>query len=262
MAQHPHIWVLLPRPVVLIVEENAEVPAILRIHLEQEFGNEHVVDTLLTSLGAENEPAIFEVILPERDGDELSSAIESTPDATSVAAIRLVPMAAAGDAVLALRNEIVRGVARSSVASFLSQLDRGLTDRSPRIRGGRTRARRTEPSGVAKQSDDEALLGRVNAEIEASMSDSRFTIDRLADSVGLSSRQLERRLRDICGESPSGLVRRLRFSRARDLLQADAGSVSEIMFSVGYRSSSNFAAAFRRMFGMSPSDCRKSCRLS
>ena len=72
--------------------------------------------------------------------------------------------------------------------------------------------------------------------------------------MGLSRRQLERRLRSTTGLTPAEVIRQMRLERASQLLKAGAGSVSEIAYQVGFKSPQYFSTAFREAFGHSPSD--------
>ena len=86
------------------------------------------------------------------------------------------------------------------------------------------------------------------------LGDSSFGVDWLADEVGVSRRHLRRRLEAVVGEAPAELIRRLRLERASQLLAAGSGTVAEVAYSVGFKSPSHFSAAFRKAFGISPSE--------
>ena len=70
----------------------------------------------------------------------------------------------------------------------------------------------------------------------------------------MSPRQLYRKLGALTGETPAGLIRRLRMERARELLGAGELSVKQVAHKVGFRSRQSFSAAFREEFGVAPSD--------
>lgn len=93
--------------------------------------------------------------------------------------------------------------------------------------------------------------------VDEYLDDPDFTTERLAASLGMSRRQLQRRLVEICGETPSQLVRRKRLERARRLLEADVGTVADVAELVGYRSRSHFAVAFSELCGVSPGEYRR-----
>lgn len=84
--------------------------------------------------------------------------------------------------------------------------------------------------------------------------DAQFDAGALAVEMALSPRQLTRRLKEVTGEAPAALIRRLRLERAAQLLTEDEHTVSETADAVGYDSPSHFAKAFRKRFGCAPSE--------
>jgi AraC-like DNA-binding protein len=74
----------------------------------------------------------------------------------------------------------------------------------------------------------------------------------LARRVGLSESTLKRGFHQVFGATVFGYLRQQRMERARALLQSGEATVLEAAARVGYSNPSNFAAAFRRQFGVNP----------
>lgn len=85
-------------------------------------------------------------------------------------------------------------------------------------------------------------------------------LERLAGSVGLSRRQLERLFEDQTNLSPAAAYRKLRLDRAKDLLENTNRAVIDIAFDVGYASASHFTRAFKMAFGKTPLAARSGDR--
>ena len=77
------------------------------------------------------------------------------------------------------------------------------------------------------------------------------SIHAAAESAGMSSRTLQRRLAEA-GMTYSGLVAASRVRLARDWLTESDMPIAEIAVGLGYADVSNFARAFRRETGISP----------
>jgi AraC-like DNA-binding protein len=105
---------------------------------------------------------------------------------------------------------------------------------------------------------DERFLDQVRATIEENLGDETFSVERLAREVAQSRGHLHRRLRALVNESPSELIRRMRLERAAQLIEARAGSISEIAYSVGFKSVAHFSNRFVEQFGVRPSSYRAS----
>lgn len=81
------------------------------------------------------------------------------------------------------------------------------------------------------------------------------TLTELAHTLNLSERTLDRHLqREGCGFRE--LLREMRQERAGELLAAGRLSVTQIALELGYTDAANFARAFRRECGLSPSAFR------
>ena len=109
-----------------------------------------------------------------------------------------------------------------------------------------------QPTGVMITPEEEVFLDQVLEVVEAHLGDEQFGVDWLADEVGLSRRQLQRRLEKVSNMTPSEVIRRLRLERARQLLERHAGTVAEVAYAVGFRSPSYFTKAFRKAYGTTP----------
>ncbi|MFN4277330.1 MAG: helix-turn-helix transcriptional regulator [Ferrovibrio sp.] len=93
------------------------------------------------------------------------------------------------------------------------------------------------------------------AYIEAS-GDERPRLEDVARHVGMSVSALQRLFRTIHGTSVFDYVRARRLERARAMLESGTISVIEASYVAGYGNAANFATAFKRHFGVSPSDVR------
>ena len=88
------------------------------------------------------------------------------------------------------------------------------------------------------------------------MADEFFKVAELADAMGQDRSYLFRRVREVIGQAPSDLIRDLRLQRAAELLQAEAGPISEIAYAVGFSSVAYFTKCFRERYGRTPGQCR------
>jgi len=112
-------------------------------------------------------------------------------------------------------------------------------------------------SELGVTSIDELFLAKVMASIERSMGNESFGVEDLAEEVAMSYSHLHRKLTALLNQSPSQLIRSARLHRAKDLLEAGAGTVSEIAYTVGFGSPAYLTKCFHEQFGMVPSQIVK-----
>ena len=86
----------------------------------------------------------------------------------------------------------------------------------------------------------------------------KISLTDLAREVKLSAAHVSRLFSIETGISPSEYLIRLRMERARHLLLTSLLSVKEIMAMTGYGNRGHFLQHFKRYFGLTPSEFRKS----
>src|SRR5205085_6660323 len=89
-----------------------------------------------------------------------------------------------------------------------------------------------------------------------------ISVKDLLVEVPLSRRVLEGRFHKLLGRTPHDEIERVRFERVRQLLRETRLPLAEIAKRSGFRNGEYLATAFRRAFGVSPIDYRKSAGLT
>jgi AraC-like DNA-binding protein len=104
---------------------------------------------------------------------------------------------------------------------------------------------------------DDAFLKKAVEAVERHMGEEAFGVTELGEALAMSRVQLHRKITALTDRPPGEFIRYLRLHRAMELLKRDAGTVSEIAYSVGFSDPSHFTRRFRELFGTLPSDVRK-----
>jgi AraC family transcriptional regulator len=90
----------------------------------------------------------------------------------------------------------------------------------------------------------------------------QIPVARLAELVRLSRYHFCRAFRQSFGISPHRYHANRRLERSKALLADPALSVTEIALDVGFRETSSFTTAFRKLFGRTPTEYRRSLSAS
>jgi AraC-like DNA-binding protein len=97
---------------------------------------------------------------------------------------------------------------------------------------------------------------RLNALIEARLTDPALSTAMLADELGISPRSVQNMFAQRA-TTPSAYILRRRLERAAELLSADpALSITDLAFELGFNDSAYFTRCFRQQFGAPPSAWR------
>ncbi|MGA7794904.1 MAG: AraC family transcriptional regulator [Candidatus Acidiferrales bacterium] len=130
---------------------------------------------------------------------------------------------------------------------------------------GRLEIRKTLPPGtpdaiaIQKAGLPTARLKRILAYIDAHL-DENITLAELARNANLSVYYFATLFRESTGFSPHRYILHRRVTRARELLRNTSLSVLDVSLDLGFQHQNNFARAFRRITGMTPTYFRRSKR--
>jgi pimeloyl-ACP methyl ester carboxylesterase/AraC-like DNA-binding protein len=102
------------------------------------------------------------------------------------------------------------------------------------------------------------FLENVLQSIDNHLRDEDFSVEQLSREVGMSERQLQRKLKSTTNKTPNQLITSVRLHRAKELMQNGNFNISEAAHQTGFSSPSYFAKCFKKEFGITPSDFQSS----
>jgi signal transduction histidine kinase/AraC-like DNA-binding protein len=112
----------------------------------------------------------------------------------------------------------------------------------------------TDPKEVTITSTDEKLLKEVMEAIEKNLGKPDFNIEELCQQFCLSRSHFTRKIKQISGMSPIELLNGYRLKKAAQLIKQSGLSISEIAYMVGFEHPNSLSRAFKKQFGVSPSE--------
>jgi len=248
------------RTTVLVVDDNAEVRAYVRRHLEPDY---RVVEASDGREGLERarrllpDLVVSDVMMPGLDGNALFHALRDNPELELVPVVLLTAKASPESRIQGLREGVDDYLVKPfDPRELRARVDNLLASRKrllERLQLPPGPIRPIRAAAVTVTSADEAFLARVQTLVEERLGDPELSVEALAGLLGCDRSYLLRKVRALTGEPPSGLIRSLRLQRAEQLLQAGAGAVSEIAYAVGFKSVAHFSNSFQERFGERPS---------
>jgi AraC-like DNA-binding protein len=114
------------------------------------------------------------------------------------------------------------------------------------------RVKSLDPEPLPVVSMDDRFLQRCREIIDEHIEED-LSVAAYARKVGLSRGQLHRKLKALTDLGPREFIRTHRLHRAAELLRGRYGNVTEVAWSVGFKSLSHFTRCFRDQFGIKPS---------
>jgi AraC-like DNA-binding protein len=84
-----------------------------------------------------------------------------------------------------------------------------------------------------------------------------WTLDELAQRIGLSRSSLAERFRSAMGDTPLNYLRAVRMQKAMRMLGETSKNLEQVALEVGYQDAFSFSKAFKRTVGVAPKDFRR-----
>ncbi len=108
-----------------------------------------------------------------------------------------------------------------------------------------------------KTGKQEQVIEKINHMIENRFHDSSFSLDHLAESIGMSTAHMCRIYKQNTGNTIIDVLAGIRMNKARELLVGTQLSVSEIAEKVGYSNSTYFYRVFKKENSVTPNEFRR-----
>lgn len=199
---------------------------------------------------------VSDIVMPEMDGVTLLKNIKGNTEISDVPVILLTSKSEIGDRLEGIREGADAYLSKPFNIDELRFLIANQIDNVRRLRGKFSGAQSQE--GVVEQievkGNDDALMDRIMACVNANLANPDFNVESLMAEIGISRTQLHRKMKEITGISAGDFIRNLRLQQAARLIKEKKQNVTQIAYAVGFNSQSHFSSAFKKHFGMSPSE--------
>lgn len=246
-------------PVILLIEDNADVMVYLKSILSNDYhlleardGEEGV------SAAVQHIPdlIISDVMMPRKDGYEVAELLKKDEKTSHVPIILLTAKASIEDKIQGLLTMADDYLTKPFIPKELLVRVGNLIESRKKLREKFNRQLILKPNEISINSIDEVFLKKVATTIEEHIGDEQFSVERLGEEVGMSRSQLHRKLHALTNQSASQFITSFRLDRAMEMIRQNAGTISEIAYSVGFSSPSYFNRRFLQQFGCTPTEIK------
>ena len=247
---------------ILLVDDDIEICRFIKTELSDWY--RFVIcnngkEALKQLLSGQFDLVISDVVMPEMDGITLLKNIKGNANISDVPVIMLTSKSEISDRLQGLKLGADAYLAKPFSLEELHVTIDNLIDNVRRLKG--------KLSGTLQQEEkveklnikgyDEELMDRIMKAVNAHLDDSDFNVERMCEEVGISRTQLHRKLKEMTGVSTAEFVRNIRLNEAARLLREHSVNPTQVAFAVGFNNYSHFSTAFKKHFGMSPTDYEK-----
>lgn len=246
------------KPRMLVVDDDVQVARYLRLIFEADFAvsNRYSAESAFRDL-EEIAPDIIisDVVMDHMSGYEFCRKVKSSEDHAHIPFILLTAKSEVEDSVSGLqcganayvtkpfREEYLKALVQSQMAS-VQAVRSYLNQHTEAPEGGES----------ALSPRDRQLMQDLYALMENHLKDADLNIDAICEALRVSRSKFGYKLKALTGSTPGAFFRQYKMNKAAELLREGKYTVSEVADLTGFSAVSNFSAAFKKQFGVSPSD--------
>ncbi len=249
------------RPLVLIIEDNADVAYYLKTALEATFRCQHAGDGAAgIEMALEEIPDIIicDVMIPGKDGLEVCATLKTDERTDHIPIVMLTAKVTQEDRLTGLAHGADAYLAKPFEKAELMIRINNLMDIRKTLQKKYSGALISTQQNHTTTGKVVGFLEKIESIVVAHLDQEDFSIEELSALLNLSRSQLHRKIKALTGMSTAIYVRFIRLQKAKELLADHGLSISEIAYQVGFKSLAYFSQMYKQTFGESPSATRNS----
>ena len=247
---------------VLIVDDETSMLSFLKEGLEDRYNILLAEDGVKGfALARDKKPdiVIADIVMPKKDGFQLLMEIREDSQLSQTPVILLTGQAEADDRLKAFKaaaNDFINKPFH--LEELIVRVDNILTQREQLIKSLKgPETEKFEPE-ISPAAPDDTFYSKLQETINEKVETGDLTVDSLAKAMFLSNRQLERKTKDSCGQTPADMIRQARLFKAQSMLKDGTyATVAEVAYSVGFKNVKYFSRLFKKQLNKNPKDILK-----
>ncbi|MGE5341448.1 MAG: two-component regulator propeller domain-containing protein [Candidatus Omnitrophota bacterium] len=249
------------RPILLIVEDNADVRAYIQNALASHFQIEQAGDgeeginqarALIPDL------IISDIMMPKTDGYELCKILKTDIATSHIPIILLTAKTDEANVLKGLSFGADDYITKPFNTLLLAARVQNLIDLRRQLQLKRQRQLAQDMEALWVVPADEDFFRELTGIIDAHIDDVNFNVQVLGNKMGMGRTSLFKKIQSVTGKSPNQLIRNYRLQRAAQLLKTmpPDSSIADVASGVGFTDFSHFSQCFKKRFGQNPTHFR------
>ncbi len=246
--------------IILLVEDNADMLNFIADRLSKQFGVEKAANGIeaLKVLKEKNiDLVLTDIMMPEMNGFEICKNIKENLDYSHIPVVLVTAKNDLKSKIHGLEMGADAYVEKPfSMNHLITQLTTILHNRR-REKEAFMRKPFLPIQNIGMNKADEEFIQKIIDIIEENITDSGFSVERLAENVFMSRSNLHRKIKALTELTSIDFIRLIRLKKAAELIQSGKYRIGEVCYLVGINSPSYFIKLFQKQFGMTPKEFAK-----
>lgn len=252
-------------PLLQIVEDNSDARKYIKDNLTNEFRILEAVDGedgWNKSIKQIPDLIVSDVMMPKMDGFKLCEKLKTDERTSHIPVILLTAKAAKKDKLEGYETGADDYIMKPFEPDELRARIKNLIEQRKRLHEHFRKKEFFELEQTNITSIDKKFLKRVIEIIKANISNTEFNVEVLTENMAVSRSLLNKKVVSLTGEPPIDLIKRIRLTKAVELIEKKFGNLSEIALEVGFDNPAYFSECFKKQFGVPPSQYNKNNKAS
>jgi signal transduction histidine kinase/ligand-binding sensor domain-containing protein/DNA-binding response OmpR family regulator len=259
-AEPPKVESNEDKPVLLFVDDNADMRSYIRSSLESSY---HIYEAVNGVEGLEKagrlmpDIIVSDVMMPEMDGIEMCRKIKDNINTSHLPVILLTAKTSDDFTIEGFDAGADDYIPKPFNPKLLHSRIKNILEIRQQLRERFRKEGILQPSEVSVTSADETFLKNAMEVVERNIGNPEFRVCTFVSEMNMSRSVLYRKFESLTGQSVNEFVRNTRLKRAAQLLSLNELTVSEVTYEVGFSDPQYFSKCFNKFYGITPSEYAK-----
>ena len=257
------------KDVMLLVEDNDELRSFLKTVFAPSF---RIVEAVNGKEGIEKalllipDIIISDVMMPEKDGLELTRAIKENLSTSHIPIILLTAKSALESKLEGLEYGADDYITKPFSSVYLEARVENLLTQHKKLQAF-YRATLMSPVSETEEKElidttgmtpnDRKFLNKLVEIMESNMDNGDLVVEDMVKDLAVSRSVFFKKLKALTGLAPIEFIKEMRIKRAAEYIETGEYSMSQISYMVGINDPRYFSKCFKQMYGMTPTEYKE-----
>ncbi|AFH50885.1 Signal transduction histidine kinase [Ignavibacterium album JCM 16511] len=251
------------KPAILFVDDSEDVRLYVSFLLKSLYNLflcSNVKEAIESAINYSPDLIISDVMMPEMDGNEFCRIIKTDIRTSHIPVILLTAKATLDSKLEGLETGADDYIVKPFESEELLVRIKNLIEQRKILREKFSQEIYVKPDTLVSNILDKEFILKVTEAIEKNIYKFDFDSEKLAEEVGVSRSQLNRKIKALTGEGPGEYIRSIKMKKAAQMILENRFGITQIALEIGFASPGQFTKAFKKHFGCLPSEFRDKCK--
>jgi signal transduction histidine kinase/DNA-binding response OmpR family regulator/ligand-binding sensor domain-containing protein len=246
---------------ILIVEDNAEIRQYLNQHLKEffkVFNAENGVVGFEIAMKEKPDIILSDVMMPEMNGLEFAKLVKTNDALHHIPIILLTALTSTSNELEGLKLGVEDYIRKPFEIDILLAKIFTILENRAFISEYYAKQLHFTPASLDGLTDDEIFLQKLIKFIEENLNNEELNVAFVSEHMAMGRTKLYVKIKETTGRSIVEFIRDIKLRKAENLLLSSSQTIEQISFQIGINDLKYFRKHFKAIYGLSPSQYRKS----